>query len=365
MILSARDERRVQRARRLEHVAQHAVDAEAHDRARFVGLEVQVGGALAQRLQQQRVDHPDHRRLRLAAVEQVLRARQLLHQPREVAVAREVLDHERRAGAAPGVVGARELEREALGVDGAREQRPLQHAAQLREALDGRVGPRQHDDARRPPRLTRARRARARTRRESGARGAAAEAIARRSHATAAVRAPPNGGAGRRVASTAGSPAAASAGRASTRRACPGIRPSGGSAGVVGSFQKSAVPGVHALLLALQVLVALRRDLAAVGARAQHRRLEEDHQVGLLAPPRVVAEQRARRPGCRRAPAPCRCRRSARSSIRPPSTMICVVVDDHRRFERALRQDDAGRAGRRPGCATLPGRSRGAPCRPR
>ena len=83
MILSARHERRVQRARRLDDVAQHAVDAEAHDRARLVRLEVQVGRALAQRLQQQRVDHPDHRRLR-AAVEQVLARRQVLHQAREI-----------------------------------------------------------------------------------------------------------------------------------------------------------------------------------------------------------------------------------------------------------------------------------------
>ena len=62
----------------------------------FVGLEVEVGRALAQRLQQQRVDHPDHRRLR-AAVEQVLGGRQVLHQPREIGLAREILRHLRDA----------------------------------------------------------------------------------------------------------------------------------------------------------------------------------------------------------------------------------------------------------------------------
>ena len=50
----------------------------------LVRLEVQIGRALAQRLQQQRVDHPDHRRLR-PAVEQILGRRKVLHQPREIA----------------------------------------------------------------------------------------------------------------------------------------------------------------------------------------------------------------------------------------------------------------------------------------
>ena len=87
MILRRDTSARVQRARRLDDVAQHAVDAKAHDRARLVRLEVQVGRALAQRLQQQRVDHADHRRLR-AAVEQILGRRQVLHQPREIGLVR-------------------------------------------------------------------------------------------------------------------------------------------------------------------------------------------------------------------------------------------------------------------------------------
>ncbi len=124
-------------------VAQHAVDAKAHDRARFVRLEVQVGRALAQRLQQQRVDHPDHRRLR-AAVEQVLARRHVLHQPREIGLVREAFAHRERG--ARLVVGARELGGERLGVDGARDERAVQHAAQLGDAVDRRIGPQQHDD---------------------------------------------------------------------------------------------------------------------------------------------------------------------------------------------------------------------------
>ena len=101
----------MQRTRRLDDVAQHAVDAKAHDRTRFVRLEMQVGRALLQRLQQQRVDHPDHRRLRIVG-EQVGGDRHLLHQPREVAFARELLVHG--GSTARRVVGTRELDGEAL-----------------------------------------------------------------------------------------------------------------------------------------------------------------------------------------------------------------------------------------------------------
>ena len=101
--------------------------------------------ALAQRLQQQRVDHADDRRL-VAGFEQVLDRRQVLHQAREVDVAREVVARSAPPPAPTPVVGARELGGEALGVDGRVRERPLQHAPQLGDAVGGRVGPRQHDD---------------------------------------------------------------------------------------------------------------------------------------------------------------------------------------------------------------------------
>jgi hypothetical protein len=75
---------------------------------------VDVGGALPQGLQQQRIDHPDHGRLR-TAVEQVLGGRQVLHQPGEIGFAREILAHPRHA--AIDVVCAGELGGEALRVD--------------------------------------------------------------------------------------------------------------------------------------------------------------------------------------------------------------------------------------------------------
>ena len=80
-------------------VAQHAVDAKAHDRARLVGLDVDVGRALAQRLRQQRVDHADDRRV-VAASSRSSTARQVLHQPREIDLAREIVRRAARRSAA-------------------------------------------------------------------------------------------------------------------------------------------------------------------------------------------------------------------------------------------------------------------------
>ena len=141
--LEPRHQRGVQRARRLDDVAQHAVDAEAHDRARFVRFEVQVRRALAQRLQQQGVDHPDHRRVGRGA-EQILGLRNILQQPREIGVARQVarkLRDRRRL-----VVRRRELGGEALGVDGQCLQWPLQNPAELGDAFDRCVAARQHEN---------------------------------------------------------------------------------------------------------------------------------------------------------------------------------------------------------------------------
>ena len=56
---------------RREHFAQHAVDAEAHDEAVLVRLDVDVGRAFLDRLGQQRVDQSDDRRV-VVAFEQVV-----------------------------------------------------------------------------------------------------------------------------------------------------------------------------------------------------------------------------------------------------------------------------------------------------
>jgi hypothetical protein len=143
--LESRHQCGVQRARRLDHVAQHAVDAEAHDGARFIRLEVQVGRTLAQRLQQERVDHTDHRRLR-GAVEQVLGDRHVLHQAREIGLAGQVVGERGRCRRRRLVVGARKLERERIGADRARHQGSLQYALDFDDAVRRGIRTREDDD---------------------------------------------------------------------------------------------------------------------------------------------------------------------------------------------------------------------------
>ena len=77
--LQPADQRRMQRAVGLHHLAQAAVDAEAHRAAALVGLDVDVAGAVLHRLRQQRVEHADDRRV-VAGFEQVFHRRQVLHQ---------------------------------------------------------------------------------------------------------------------------------------------------------------------------------------------------------------------------------------------------------------------------------------------
>ena len=83
--LQARDQRRVQRPVGLHHFAQGAVDAEAHARMALVRLDVDVAGAVARRLRQQRVQHADDRGV-VAGLQQVLDRRQFLHHARQVGV---------------------------------------------------------------------------------------------------------------------------------------------------------------------------------------------------------------------------------------------------------------------------------------
>ena len=59
----------MQPAPRLDHVAKRAVDAIAHQGARLEDFEVDVGGALADRLRQQRVDEADDGRVVLGLEE--------------------------------------------------------------------------------------------------------------------------------------------------------------------------------------------------------------------------------------------------------------------------------------------------------
>ena len=122
--LDAADQQRGQRPARLEHLAQDAVDPKAHDQAALLGLDVDVGGVLLDRLQQQRVDQPHHGRV-VALVEQVVDERGAVGQRREIAVGGG------RLGRLGGGVAVDLRER---GVEGRVRQRLEEHAAVRRSA---------------------------------------------------------------------------------------------------------------------------------------------------------------------------------------------------------------------------------------
>ncbi len=83
--LDARDDQRRHRALGLQHLAQHAVDAEADHEPVLERLDVDVRAVFLDRLGQERVDQPDDRRLVLA-LEQVGNLRDVLREVREVGV---------------------------------------------------------------------------------------------------------------------------------------------------------------------------------------------------------------------------------------------------------------------------------------
>ncbi len=111
--LDARHDERRDGAFRLQHLAQHAVDAEPHRHAVLERLDVNVRGVVLDRLRQQRVDEPDDRRF-VVAVDEVRRLGKLLRDGEEVRVVVEPLDHRHRGAA---FVGRLQRRVERLGVD--------------------------------------------------------------------------------------------------------------------------------------------------------------------------------------------------------------------------------------------------------
>ena len=79
------------RALGLQHLAQHAVDAEADHEPVLVGLDVDVGSVFLDRLCQHGIDQADDRGVVLA-LHEVGRLRQALGKPREVGFALDALD---------------------------------------------------------------------------------------------------------------------------------------------------------------------------------------------------------------------------------------------------------------------------------
>ena len=95
--LQAADERGVQRAVGLHHLAQRAVHAKAHAGVALVRLNVNVARAIARGLREQRVEHADDGRV-VRRLQQVFHGRQLLHDAREVHVRLHFADHGGGAG---------------------------------------------------------------------------------------------------------------------------------------------------------------------------------------------------------------------------------------------------------------------------
>ena len=100
-----------------------------------IGLDVDVGGVLLDRLRQHRVDQPDDRRVVLA-LQQVGRLRQVLRELREVGVVLDALDHLHGVATAAFVGLAQQLVEAVVG-HALDHQRHAEEAAQLRRRLEG------------------------------------------------------------------------------------------------------------------------------------------------------------------------------------------------------------------------------------
>ena len=87
----------MQRAIGLHHLAQRAVYPKSHTRMPLVRLDVNVAGAVARGLGQERVQHANNRRI-VRGVKQVGNRGQLLHDARQVSVGFNLVYHRRRAG---------------------------------------------------------------------------------------------------------------------------------------------------------------------------------------------------------------------------------------------------------------------------
>jgi hypothetical protein len=129
--LDARDHGGMQAPAGLDHVAQGAVDAVAHQRARLEDLQVHVGGALAHGLREQRVDEPDDRGVVLA-LEEVGHLGQRFGELGEVDRVAHVLD-DGLGGGRLARVGERQALLELLGAEQHLAQGLAGHAAHLGE----------------------------------------------------------------------------------------------------------------------------------------------------------------------------------------------------------------------------------------
>ena len=133
--LQARDQRGVQSAVGLHHLAQAAIDAKAHAGVALKGFNVDVAGAVARGLRQQSVEHADDGRV-VGRFEQVFDGGQGLHHARQIGLALDLGDHRGGAGA-----GTRIGRADALGQALCVQVLPLAHWVQAQHLAPGaRVG---------------------------------------------------------------------------------------------------------------------------------------------------------------------------------------------------------------------------------
>ncbi len=140
-------QQRCQRAAGRDHLAQRAVDAEPHDQAPLLGLDVHVGRAFLYRLEQQRVDEADHGGV--VVLRQKVVDRGAVGQRRQI-VARTFGDLRRLGGAV--AVGGGERGFEGGGIDRLEGEAATGDALGLDERGNGGIGPvqtliRPEDDA--------------------------------------------------------------------------------------------------------------------------------------------------------------------------------------------------------------------------
>src|SRR3569832_1510745 len=128
--LDARSHERRKHAARLQHLAQHAIDAVTHHQAVFIGLDVDVRGSFFHGLGEQGVDEPDDGRVVLA-LEQVLGLGQGLRDAREIHVIVAEIAHDVHGLARALLVGQAQLVIEAVGVDGLERDGGAEIAAHL------------------------------------------------------------------------------------------------------------------------------------------------------------------------------------------------------------------------------------------
>ena len=100
--LDARDQRGMDRLLRPHHVAQAAVDAEAHHRDLLERFDMDIRCAFAQCLRQQRIDHADHRRV-IGGFQQVFDRRHVQHQLVQVEIGFVFIDDLCRIAAGTGI----------------------------------------------------------------------------------------------------------------------------------------------------------------------------------------------------------------------------------------------------------------------